>query len=86
MNINRPIYHVKIKGDIRNIIYALPDMIGVMYNTIDNKTEVLVRANNIDEKDKVLKYFYSLHEDLEKHKKAYKKEQVEVIYLQSFTV
>jgi hypothetical protein len=79
-------YHVKIEGDVRNIIYTLPDMIGVKYNTADNKTEVLVKANKIDEKDEVVKYFYRLHVDLEKHKKAYKKEQVEVIYLQSFTV
>lgn len=86
MNINRPIYHVKIEGDIRNIIYTLPDIIGVKYSTIENKTEVLVKATKTDEKDKVVKYFYRLHEDLEKHKRTYKKEQVEVTYLQSFTV
>ena len=86
MNIKNPIYYVKVEGDIRYIVYTLPNIIGVKYNTIENKTEILVRASNEDETDRVIKYFYNLHEDLPRHKNTYKKEQVEVSYFKSFTI
>lgn len=86
MNIKNPIYYVKVEGDIRYIVYTLPNIIGVKYNTIDNKTEIIVRASNEDETGRVIKYFYNLHEDLPRHKKTYKREQVEVSYLKSFTI
>lgn len=86
MNIKNPIYYVKVEGDIRYIVYTLPNIIGVKYNTIENKTEILVKASNEDETDRVVKYFYNLHEDLSRHKKAYKKEQVEVNYFKGFTI
>ena len=86
MNIKNPIYYVKVEGDIRYIVYTLPNIIGVKYNTVENKTEILVKASNEDETGKVVKYFYNLHEDLPRHKKSYKKEQVEVNYFKSFTI
>ena len=86
MNIKNPIYYVKVEGDIRYIVYTLPNIIGVKYNTVENKTEILVKASNEDETGKVVKYFYNLHEDLLRHKKSYKKEQVEVNYFKSFTI
>ena len=86
MNIKNPIYYVKVEGDIRYIVYTLPNIIGVKYNTIENKTEILVKASNEDETYRVVKIFYKLHEDLPKHKKSYKKEQVDVSYLKSFTI
>ena len=81
MNIKNPTYYVKIEGDIRDTMYTIPNIIGVKYNTVENKTEVLVKASKEDETEKVIKYFYRLHEDLLKHKKQFKKEQVFVNYL-----
>lgn len=80
MNIKNPIYYVKIDGDIRDAMYTIPNIIGVKYDTVENKTEVLVKASKEDETEKVIKYFYRLHEDLLKHKKQFKKEQVIVTY------
>ena len=80
MNIKNPIYYVKIDGDIRDTMYTIPNIIGVKYDTVENKTEVLVKASKEDETEKVIKYFYRLHEDLLKHKKQFKKEQVIVTY------
>ena len=49
MNIKNPIYYVKVEGDIRYIVYTLHSIIGVKYNTVENKTEILVKASNEDE-------------------------------------
>ena len=81
MNTKNPIYYVKIDGDIRDTMYTIPNIIGVKYDTVENKTEVLVKASKEDETEKVIKYFYRLHEDLLKQKKQFKKEQVFVNYL-----
>lgn len=80
MIITTPIYFVKIEGDLKHIVSELPDVIIATYEESLNKTYVVVKANNYNYTNQVVKYFYTLHEDLKKHKKKYKKEQVEVEY------
>ena len=55
MNIKNPIYYVKIDGDIRDTMYTIPNIIGVKYDTVENKTEVLVKASKEDETEKDIK-------------------------------
>ena len=59
--------------------------------SIDSLNEQKVIHHNLDEDFSskevaqllgiTIKYFYNIHENLEKHRKTYKKEQVEVEYL-----
>jgi hypothetical protein len=80
MIITTPIYFVRIEGDLKNIISELPDIIIATYEEHLNKTYAILKATNDNYTKEVTKYFYKLHEDLEKHKKKYKKEQVDVKY------
>lgn len=80
MIITKPIYFVKIEGDLKNLVSELPDVIIATYEEYINKTYVVVKATNDNHIKEVLRYFYRIHEDLEKNKKKYKKEQVEVEY------
>jgi hypothetical protein len=80
MIITTPIYFVRIEGDLKNIVSELPDIIIATYEEHLNKTYAILKATDDNHTKEVIKYFYRLHEDLEKHKKKYKKEQVEVKY------
>ena len=80
MIITTPIYFVRIEGNLKNVVSELPDVIIATYEEDLNKTYVVLKATNDNHTKEVIKYFYRLHEDLKKHKKQYKKEQVEVKY------
>jgi hypothetical protein len=81
MTITTPIYLVKIEGNLKYITSDLPDVITTNYEEITNKTYVVVKATNENLTKGIIKYFYNIHENLEKHRRTYKKEQVEVEYL-----
>jgi uncharacterized protein YifN (PemK superfamily) len=80
MIIRTPIYYVVVQGNLKHIISELPHVIIVTYEEHIDKTFVVVKASEKDETEKVLDYFYRLHDDLIKDKKKYKQEQVEVKY------
>ena len=80
MIITTPIYFVRIEGDLKHIVCELPDVIIATYEENLNKTFVVLKATNNNYTKEVIKYFYNLHEDLKKHKKTQKKEQIEVKY------
>lgn len=80
MIITKPIYLVKIEGNLKELASELPDVIIATYEEHINKTYVIVKGNETNHTKEIINYFYRLHEDLEKHRKKYKKEQIEVKY------
>ena len=80
------IYKVKIEGNLQNITRTLPSVLKSKYNRLSNKTEVTLKGTEIDVSEQILRSYYRLHEDLEKHKRSSKQEQVEVEYIKLIKV
>jgi len=80
MIIKTPIYFIKIEGNLKYLVSDLPDVIIATYEEDLNKTYVVLKATAENKTKDVINYFYGLHEDLKKHKKKFKEEQVEVRY------
>lgn len=80
ITIEKPIYFIKVEGDIKVLASALPYVIISSYESHINKTYVVADASEGDHSKEIHKIFSELHSDLNKHKKTYKKDQVEITY------
>lgn len=80
MIIKRPIYFVQIEGDVKQYASHLPYTIIATYEEYINKTYVIVAAGEEDYSEEIYKIFSNLHQDIKRHKKSLKKEQIEVKY------
>lgn len=80
MIIEKPVYFVKIEGNLKQQVSQLPYTIIATYEEHLNKTYVIVSADEEDHSKEIYNIFSRLHEDINKQKIKLKTEQVEVKY------